>query len=101
MSLEWYLCVINLNLNNTNTNNNTNNTNNNNNNIKDCKCVKYDYNYCKNENFNLNILGNNLKTILIPVCKYTPTMFHKYILNYKLDNSIFFEKIKIINSQNK
>ena len=96
MSLEWYLCVINLNLNNTNSNN-SNNTNNNN--IKDCKCVKYDY--FKNENFNLNILGNNLKTILIPVCKYTPTMFHKYILNYKLDNSIFFEKIKIINSQNK
>lgn len=84
MSLEWYLCVINKNTNSTDINN--------------CKCVKY--NDFRSANFNLNILGNNFQTNLIPICKYTPTMFHKYILNYKLDNSIFFEKIKILNSQN-
>jgi hypothetical protein len=84
MSLEWYLCVINKNFNSPNIN------------TKDCKCVKY--NDLRSANFNLNILGNNFKTILIPVCKYTPIMFHKYILNYKLDNSIFFKNIIIKNS---
>ena len=86
MSLEWYVCVI-------NKNSNTNSTN-----INDCKCVKY--NDFRSVNFNLNILGNNFQTKIIPICKYTPTMFHKYILNYKLNNSIFFEKIRILNSQN-
>lgn len=87
MSLEWYLCVINKNSNSSNINNNTTN------NI--CKCVKYD-NF-RSANFNLNILGNNFETNLIPVCKYTPTMFHKYILNYKLNNTIFNGKIIIKN----
>ena len=59
------------------------------------KCVKYD-NF-RSANFNLNILGNNFETNLIPVCKYTPNIFHKYILNYKLNNTIFNDKIKIKN----
>jgi len=92
MSLEWYLCVINKNSNSNNINNNTNNNINNNN----CKCVKYD-NF-RSANFNLNILGNNFETNLIPVCKYTPIMFHKYILNYKLNNTIFNGKIIIKNT---
>ena len=55
-------------------------------NFNDCKCIKYD-NF-SSVNFNLAILENNFHAYLIPVCKYTPTMFHKYILNYKFNNKL-------------
>jgi hypothetical protein len=80
-SLYWYLCIFDKEHDYIN---------------KKYNCVKFDTFttadlYCSE---NINKYEN--QTTVIPVCKYIPTLFHKYILNYKIRNIFYKVKIHII-----
>ena len=55
-------------------------------------CYKY-HNYIVAKN---NIDNTKITTIM-PICKYIPNIFHKYILNYKLKKVYQVDDIYIIN----
>jgi hypothetical protein len=90
-----------------------NDSNDNNNDIPDHNCVylcliQYDqYFICKKydtfkkaDNAYKNIyLNDNLFSMstMIPVCRYIPTYFHRFVLHYKLSN--IFVKVRIQNNK--
>jgi len=78
-NLYWYLCVMN------------------NKNIKINTFICYKYtNYLVAKNNVKNIDTTKITTIM-PICKYVPNIFHKYILNYKLRKVYNVNDIYIIN----
>ena len=99
-------------------NNNSNNSNPNENNWYDCvyyciqtndkliknKFVCYKYKnlkeadtYSKNIKYNFNL--NNSNTVLIPMCKWIPDIFHPYFLNKKLLTLFWSNDIKIMHNK--
>ena len=61
--------------------------------IKGFNCYKYNSfegaDYCWNEELKLKRKFENLNDVrhtMIPICKWVPEIFDKYILNYKLKN---------------
>jgi len=46
-------------------------------------CIKFNSYYDADNHCN-KYYSKNLNTTMIPVCKYTPSFLHKYIINYKL-----------------
>jgi hypothetical protein len=63
-------------------------------------CKKYDT-FKKADNAYKNIYSNsNLSgfSTMVPVCRYIPTYFHRFVLHYKLSN--IFVKVRIQNDKN-
>ena len=46
-------------------------------------CIKFNSYHVADNHCN-KYYSKNLKTTMIPVCKYTPSFLHKYIIKYKL-----------------
>lgn len=58
------------------------------------KCKKFDSFKMADEFYKNNYLGLN-RSVMIPICKYSPHIFDKSVLNHKL-NKIFVNNIEII-----
>ncbi len=57
-------------------------------------CMKFD-NYSQADSYyKKNYKNQEIISTLMPVCKYVPNIFHKYILEYKLSKLLIQVKIK-------
>ena len=67
--------------------------------IKGFNCYKY--NSFENANTACNKYNNlNLRFTIIPICKWVPHLFDKYILDWKLKKIYWLGKNTIVNSYN-
>lgn len=57
------------------------------------KCMKFE-DYSQADSYYKKNYKNNEISTLMPVCKYVPVMFHKYILEYKLSKLLIQVKIR-------
>lgn len=63
---------------------------------KKYNCIKFDTFSRANIYCSENVNKFENPTTVISVCKYVPTLFHKYILNYKIRNLFYKVKIHIV-----
>jgi hypothetical protein len=67
-----------------------------NNNYDTFSCIKFNSYLHADEYYKKNYHGLHGLSTMMPVCRYTPTFLHKYILNYKLSKLFITVEIKKI-----
>ena len=60
--------------------------------IKGFKCYRYNNYQDINVNVNNHIKNSEIRHTMIPICKWVPKIFDKYILNWELRNMYWLNK---------